>query len=386
MAKAIEIGATKLLGDQSKVHIRLLTSDGADSNVKFTSTDARISTATKDNFQKAFADFKDATPNDVFIVYLAGHGVALNLNQNPNQAGGDTYLYLTQEATTTDKSVLAIENSRQAMAISSEELKDLMKQNKALKQVLILDTCASGQAAQSFVQKRDLPSDQIRAIERLKDNTGFYVLMGSAADAVSYEASQYGQGLLTYSLLQGMKGAKLRENQFADVSLLFDYAQTTVPQMAKNIGGIQQPRIITPDTSRSFDIGKFTGEEQKQIALSNSKPIILRPNLRNATLRFDNLKLSQMMTAQLREISYVQSRGSQSQIVFVEADEMSDAVLPVGDYTVEGDRLKISVILVRNNLPVGKEIAVTGNMSEAEKTIKQLVQAVMQSIGSEVQH
>ncbi len=174
-----------MLGDKSKVHIRLLTSNGDKSEAKFNVPDARVSMATKADFERAFADFSGATSNDVFIVYLAGHGVSLNFNQNPNQAGGDTYLYLTQEATTTDKSVLAVENVRRAMTVSSEELKDLMKQNKALKQVLILDTCAAGQIAPSLIGKRDLPSDQIRAIERLKDNTGFFVLMGSSADAVS---------------------------------------------------------------------------------------------------------------------------------------------------------------------------------------------------------
>lgn len=378
-AKAIEVGAVKLLGDKSKVHIRLLTSNGANSTAKFDVPDAKISTATKADFERAFADFKDATPNDVFIVYLAGHGVSLNLNQNPTQAGGDTYLYLTQEATTTDKSVLSIENSRKAMAISSEELKDLMKQNKALKQVLILDTCAAGALSNSLVAKRDLPSDQIRAIERLKDNTGFYVLMGSSADAVSYEASQYGQGLLTYSLLQGMKGAKLRENQFADVNLLFAYAQETVPNMAKNIGGIQRPLIIMPDTSASFDIGKFTSEEQQRINLSNPKPIILRPQLRNSALRFDNLKLSQMMSAELRQLSYAQSRDAQSPIVFVEADEMTDTILISGDYTIEGDTLKISVILVKNNAPIGKEIVVTGKLIEKETLIKQFVVEIMKA-------
>ena len=80
-----------------------------------------------------------------------------------------------------------------------------------------------------------------------------------------------------------MKGAKLRENQFADVSLLFDYAQLTVPQMAKNIGGIQQPRIITPDVSRSFDIGKFIADEQKLTNLSNPKPIFLMLKCKEST-------------------------------------------------------------------------------------------------------
>src|SRR5207249_9058693 len=110
--------------------------------------------------------------------------------------------------------------------------------------------CAAGAAVQSLIAKRDLPSDQIRAIERLKDRTGFFVLMGSAADAVSYEASRYGQGLLTYSLLQGMRGAKLREGEYADVSSLFGYAQDTVPEMAKNIGGLQRPLLIARSEER----------------------------------------------------------------------------------------------------------------------------------------
>ncbi len=378
-AKALEIGAVKLLGDASKFHLRLLTSNGDKTDAKFSSADVKVSTATKSDFQKAFDDFKGATPNDVFIVYLAGHGVSLNLNQNPNQAGGDTYLYLTQEATTTDKTVLAVENSRAAMTISSEELKDLMKQNKALKQVLVLDTCAAGALSNSLVAKRDLPSDQVRAIERLKDNTGFFVLMGASADAVSYEASQYGQGLLTYSLLQAMKGAKLREGQFADVSQLFGYAQEMVPTMAKNIGGIQQPLIITPDNSASFDIGKFTVDEQKQIVISSPKPLILRPSLRNSTLRFDNLRLTQMLASQLRDASYIRVRGETSKIVFVEADEMTDAILPTGDYTVDGDTLKISVILIKNNVPLGSEIAVVGRLAEREQLVKKLVAQIISS-------
>ena len=160
-----------------------------------------------------------------------------------------------------------------------------------------------------------------------------------------------------------MKGARLREGQFADVNLLFNYAQEMVPTMAKNVGGIHRPLIITPDTSASFDIGKFTADEQKLIDLSNPKPVVLRPNLRNAKLRFDDLKLTQKLAAELREASFVNTRGEPSKIVFVEADEMTDAILPTGDYTVEGDKLTISVILVRNNATFGREITVTGSAS-----------------------
>lgn len=380
-ARALEMGAVRLLGDTSKVHVRLLTSKADKSAVQFTIPDAKISTATKADFEQAFADFKGASPNDVFIVYLAGHGVSLNLNQNPAQVGGDTYLYLTQEATTTDRSVLTVDVSRKAMTISSEELKDLMKQNKALKQVLILDTCASGAAANSLVAKRDLPSDQIAALERLKDNTGFFVLMGSSADAVSYEASQFGQGLLTYSLLRAMDGERLRPGGYADINELFTFAKQTVPTLAKNIGGIQQPLSITPDVAGTFDIGRFTADEQTKIVLSNPKPLILRPNLQNEKLRFDNLKLTPLLRAELRNIGHAAIRGGESPIVFVEADEMHDAVMPSGGYVVEGEELTITVVLVRNNDQVGNEIKVTGKLSDKEQVIRKLLQEIVRALG-----
>lgn len=374
-AKAFEAGATKLFG-ADRVHIRLLTSRGDKPRHEFNVVDAKASAATKNDFARAFADFQTATPNDIFVIYLAGHGVSLNLNRNPRQVGGDTYLYLTQEATTTDKTVLLLESAWRAMAISSDDLAELMKQNKALKQVLVLDTCAAGAAATSLIAKRDLPSDQIRAIERLKDRTGFFALMGAAADKVSYEASQYGQGLLTYSLLQGMKGAKLREEQFADVNLLFAYAQDTVPEMAKNIGGIQRPLIIAPDAAASFDIGKFTADEQKLISLSTRKPLILRPVLLNDKLKFDNLQLTPLLKKALHNASFTPGAGrTEAGLVFVDADEMADAFTPSGTYQVNGDDIKLTVILVRNYAPL-KSLTFSGDVKDLDSLVQQIIDAV----------
>ena len=373
---AVELGAIKLLkGDKSKVHVRLLTSGGG-APAKFSAHDAKVYGATKADFKRAFADFRSAGPDDVFIVYLAGHGTSVSQGST---TAGNSYLYLTQEATTTDRSVLAIESARRAMTVSSDELKDMMKQNKALKQVLILDTCAAGAASGSFVAKRDVPADQIGALERLKDNTGFYILMGSAADAVSYEASQYGQGLLTYALLQGMKGARLRNDQFADVELLFGYAKDTVGQLARHIGGIQRPETITPDVSRSFDIGEFTAAERIQIkTVAQPVPLVLRPRLTNSKVRYDNLGLEKILRAELRRSSLVVS-GAVPKLMFVESDEMPDAFIPSGDYVVDGEKVTISLILVRNEQPVGNEIVVSGTISEKEALIRQLIDRVTEA-------
>ena len=77
-----------------------------------------------------------------------------------------------------------------------------------------------------------------------------FVSMGSTADAVSYEASQYEQGLLTYSLLEGMKGTALRKDQYVDVNGLFQRAVEEVPELAKGIDGIKKPRIASRGGNR----------------------------------------------------------------------------------------------------------------------------------------
>src|SRR5947207_10293078 len=133
-----------------------------------------------------------------------------------------------------------------------------MNPTSTLKPVVMLSTYAAGaaQAQLKLVDKREASGDAIRAIDRAKDRTGSYILMGSAADAVSYEASQYGQGLLTYALLKGLKGAALNNDEFIDISKLFHYAQDEVKQLAENIGGIQRPIIFSPKDD-SFDVGQL---------------------------------------------------------------------------------------------------------------------------------
>jgi hypothetical protein len=78
---------------------------------------------------------------------------------------------------------------------------------------------------------------------------------------VSYETTQYAQGLLTYSLLEGMKGRALRDGDYVDVGKLFGHAVDQVPELAGKIGGLQHPLVAAPRGS-SFDIGRLTAEDR----------------------------------------------------------------------------------------------------------------------------
>jgi len=335
IARALELAGKRLFG-ADKTHVTVLA----------TGNDPKVSKPTKENIRKAFEAARTARPGDVLVVYLAGHGVSL-------KRGVDEYCFLTADARGTDAAALSDPAVLDSWAVTSSELVEWIKKIPALKQVMLLDTCAAGAAAGKLLEHRDLSGDQIRALDRLKDRTGFHVLMGCSADRVSYEASQFSQGLLTYSLLQGMAGAKLREGEYVDVSSLFQYAADEVPQLARGIGGVQKPLIIAP-RGTSFDIGRLVEADRKAIPLARPKPFILRPTLSNAEDGDDNLKLATFVRKKLADDSFVTPRGNDTATVYVDADELAGAIRPAGTYTVDGNKVAVRLVLKRDGQVLGR--------------------------------
>jgi WD40 repeat protein len=356
VANALELGA-KLF---NKVHLKLFASPG---------TDPRAIAPTKDNFRKAFEEFKAAKPMDVFVIYLAGHGVSL-------RTGDDTYLYLTQEARTTDSTELSNPAIRGQVAISSEELVEWIKRVPALRQVLVLDTCAAGAVVGELVKRRDMPGDIVRAVERLKDRTGFHVLLGSAADAASYEASQYGQGLLTYAMLQGMRGAALTSSGEVDVQRIFQYTADQVPLIAKSVGGIQRPEIRVPRGGESFPIGLLTKEDRERIRVNAIKPLVMQPRLLNRDAGFDDLQLEAAVEEALRDRSYGDDRTNDvAPFVYVEAHQLPDAFQPSGSYDISGDEITVTVNMVRDREPKAR-FTVKGSRGNVKQLSEKIADAI----------
>ncbi|MDX1944545.1 MAG: caspase family protein [Pirellulaceae bacterium] len=359
-ASALELGAKRLFG-VARVHVTLLTSDQP--------AERR---PTKANFAAAFAAARRARPGDVLVVYLAGHGISL-------ARGEDLYCYLTEEAQATGSAAFADPAVLAQSAITSEELVEWIKQIPARKQVMLLDTCAAGAAAARLMEHRDLTGDQIRALDRLKDRTGFHVLMGCAADRVSYEASQYSQGLLTYSLLQGMRGAALRDGEFIDVSQLFQYAADQVPQLARNIGGIQKPLVMAP-RGTSFDVGRLLPADRGAIPLAMVKPLVLRPLLVNPDVGDDDLGLLPLLRRQISAASYASGRGGDSPaLVYVDADELPGAIRPAGTYQVAETKVTVRLNLRREGKTEGT-LVVAGQTDDlaglVERIVKELTAAI----------
>ena len=289
----------------------------------------------KENIQRVFNQITaEAGTADVLIVYLAGHGISVG-----GSDGGDFH-FLTKEAWSATAAAYSDPVLRESTTLSSGELTGFINQVPALKQVLILDTCASGQVVDDLIASRSgMESASVRALDRLRDRTGMFVLTGSAADAVSYEASNFGQGVLTYSILEAMRGAALRENEFVDVSTLFQYAADRVPVLAEGIGGIQRPQVFSPQRSESFDVGRITDEQKSLIPLAQIKPVFIRTTLVDADEFDDVLRLSALVDDLLLDIS---ARGSDSPIIWVDARNHPNACRITGGYSQSAGKIELN--------------------------------------------
>ncbi|MEO0602770.1 MAG: caspase family protein, partial [Myxococcota bacterium] len=171
----------------------------------------------------AFTWLTQAKPHHTVVVFFAGHGVA---HRDPVQDVDDYFYLLPQVEGPGDVERADLRRER---TFAAAELAAALNRVPATKRLIILDTCAAGKADLRLAQRREgLSSDARRAHDRAQESTGAWFLAGAAADRASYEASQFGQGILTYTLLEGMRGAALSEDQVW-VSRLVDHAEKQVP-------------------------------------------------------------------------------------------------------------------------------------------------------------
>ncbi|MCP4459652.1 MAG: hypothetical protein GY816_16745 [Cytophagales bacterium] len=324
-ANALELASENFLGNDN-IEIKLLTTENPD----------KKQWPTKKNIMEAFKSFSEqAKAKDILVVYLSGHGV------NYGGVEGDFY-YLT---TLSEDGDLSSKEVRERVGISSQEFTELIRSVPALKQVMVIDACHSGRLATNLVSSRStMSSTQIRALERMKDRTGLFVLAGSAADAVSYETTLYDQGLLTYSLLFGMKGAALRDDEFLDVMELFQFAAEKVPELAEDIGGIQKPQIRLPVGSSSFDIGRMEDHHRTQIRLKEPKPAFINSNFQDEAAIYDPLGMTNIMDEKLLEFSKI----SEAPIVYIDDNKFSGSLRIVGRYAYKGDLLVATIKIIRD--------------------------------------
>ena len=232
-------------------------------------TGERAATPNLANLDAAFARLREGSPADTLVVYFAGHGVS------HAEGDQDDFYYLTADASSlADVSDPALRDLR---TLSGTQLQEFLLRSPAARRVVMFDTCESGAAVQRLSEVRSaLSGDAMRAHARARNRTGAWILAGAAANQVAYEASRYGQGVLTYALLEAFAGPAL-QNQQVMVGALFNHAENRVPQLAQGVGGVQRP--FPRRGAQDFHIGELAREELALVKPKGVLPVMVSSDL-----------------------------------------------------------------------------------------------------------
>lgn len=369
MAQSMSTVGATLFTNGDSLEIHCLTTASADST-GLENTTIQWQFANKHNIQNTLKSIQQkAKAEDILMVYFSGHGVTYG------GAEQSQFHYLTQGIGSED---LSDEEVRKAYTISSNELTEWINAVPALKQVLVIDACNSGQIVNNLSgAAKNLSSSQIRALDRMQDRTGMFVLSGSAADKVSYEASAYGQGLLTYALLQGMRGLGTRttaDGEAVDVMQLFQYARDEVPRLAATINGVQTPMLGFPNRAASFDLGLLDESAQAKLPFTNAKPIKIRSTFLNQNTLRDDLKLGQKLNEAFRKES---EKGRRANLIFVDIESYPNAYSLGGLYNLEGENIQLQLKLLQDE---GSADLVIRATDDPKRLVKLILRAVYKQI------
>lgn len=350
IANAVSISAKKLLNTDEKEHVFVYD---------LTTNEKRFRLPEKNSIKKVLEEIgAKATANDILLIFFAGHGV---------MSGEQKKFYFL----TADASDVTGTESVADVGISTAELTEWMKpQNiKAQKRILIFDACNSGQAildlvkvgndGQGYIAARsDEQSQQIKAIDKLNEQSGFFILSASASNQSAYEMGRYSQGLLTYSLLRAIKQQPdiLEQGKYLDVSRWFSAAEKTVTELTKETGARQQPQVIS---NTNFNIGIVDEEVMAKISLQQEKPLFTNSNLQNAdeNIAYDDKELSKLLDAILSDIS---ARGSDGPIVYTPNLKTGDVWVLSGRYEIKGNSIVARINIRQGNAAPKHRFELTG--------------------------
>ena len=188
--------------------------------------------ATLANLETAFQDLAGKVQgHDVFVLYLAGHGVILD----------GEYYFIPAD--------VIYENARalRASSVQQERLQRWLGAIQAQKSLVLLDTCTSGAfvtalsgTVTQLASARDL--SERGAIDKLMRATGQAMIAASTERQFALEGHA-GHGVFTYALLQGLRGeadAQGDRDGAITVDELSAYVAMEVPRITRQKWGYEQ--------------------------------------------------------------------------------------------------------------------------------------------------
>ncbi|HEY9079485.1 MAG TPA: caspase family protein [Magnetovibrio sp.] len=184
--------------------------------------------ATKPGIRATLEGLKGISPDDVLVVYLAGHGDSI----------GETWYFMPYDVVYPER-----EDHVREKGITSLELEEWISEVPAQKVVMLMDACKSGAAL-----TRTRGFEERKALSRLSRASGMHIIAAAAKDQFAVEFEQLGHGAFTYTLLDAMKGAAdegKRSDGIVSIREINRYIEDQLPELSEQNGNPPQFPVIS---------------------------------------------------------------------------------------------------------------------------------------------
>jgi len=169
--------------------------------------------ATKQGIASKLKQLENTQPQDVVLIYLAGHGESI----------GDKWYLIPHELTYPER-----DEDVKTKGISSDEFAGYIRNITAQKMLVLIDACKSGAVLVAFRGFEDR-----KALSQLSRSTGVHIIAASSKDQFASEVKELGHGVFTYILLEGLKGKAATEGKAVTVKKLMAYIEEKLPEITK---------------------------------------------------------------------------------------------------------------------------------------------------------
>jgi hypothetical protein len=165
---------------------------------------------------------RNAGPEDMVIIYFAGHGASEKDMISPDGDGLEKYL-LPYDADPKDL---------YASALPMREISHIFYRIQSERLIFIADSCYSGTTGGRTIYQSGVRANISDAfLDRISSGKGRIILTASGANEVSAEDDRLQHGIFTYYLLKGLKGpADADKDGLISVDEAYRYVTTYVPR------------------------------------------------------------------------------------------------------------------------------------------------------------
>ena len=189
--------------------------------------------ATKETILAEIRKLQTSSPDDVVVVYMAGHGELT--------AAGEWY-FLPYDVVYPEREEQVVK-----YGVSSTQLQSEIAKIGGRKVMLLIDACKSGGAISAF-----RGFEERKAIRQLARSTGVHIVAATAQDQFAVELSRLNHGLFTYAVLEALAGGADggRKDGFVSVREMLAYVEDRMPELSMQQRSSPQYPVIN---SRGMD-------------------------------------------------------------------------------------------------------------------------------------